>query len=178
MLLIVAAVVAAFFLGGGGSSNTRTTHTAGASPLASGAPAAPRFNLSLPSSWSAVPVSRLAGYPGHPVAVLLRKNRTGLVVITSARSNPKLGLAKLGPSLAKQIGARFPDAKTVLSRLVTLRAGPAFYYSFVRTKAGTVNGVLVVPAGAVTYQLNSVTPGDQPQAAKEIGQIFASFRLS
>ena len=178
LIVIAAAVGAAFLLGGGGSSNTQTTLTTGGSPLASGAPAAPRFNLSLPSSWSAVPASRLAAYRGHPVAVLLRKNRTGLVVVTSTRSNPKLGLAALGPSLAKQIAARFPDAKTVSAKLVTVRAGTAFYYSFVRTKAGTVNGVLVVPAGAVTYQLNSVTPGDQPQAAKEIGRIFVSFRLS
>jgi phage tail protein X len=178
VVMIVAAVVAAFLLGGGASSNTQTTLTARGSPLASGSQAAPRFNLSLPPSWSAVPASRLAAYPGHPVAVLLRKNRTGLIVITSSRSNPKLGLAALGPSLAKNIAARFPDAKTVSAKLVTVRAGTAFYYSFVRTKAGTVNGVLVVPAGKVTYQLNSVTPGDQPQAAKEVGQIFLSFRLS
>jgi hypothetical protein len=173
--LIVAAVVVAILVGSGGSSHKAKTLTAGG-PVP-GAPAAPAFNLSYPSSWSQVPASQLSAYPGKPVAVLLRKNRTGLIVITRARTNPKLGLPTLGPVLAKKISARFHDAKTVASRTIHVNAGRAFYYSFARTKAGTVHGLLVVPAGAVTYELNSVAPGDQPQAARDIGQIFRSFSL-
>jgi hypothetical protein len=174
VLVIVAAVVVAIVVGGGGSSNS--TLTAGG-PVGS-APTAPAFNVTFPSSWSAVPASQLSAYAGNPVAVLLRQGRTGLIVVTRARSNPKLGLTTLGSTLSKAIASRFPDAKTVTVKLVKVRSGDAFYYAFIRTKAGTVNALLVVPAGAITYELNSVVPGNQPDAAREVGQIFLSFGLS
>jgi hypothetical protein len=176
--VVVVAVLAALLLGGGnGSSSSSQTilRGGGSSP---GAPAAPRFNLSFPSAWTAVPVGQLATYAGHPVAVLLRAKHTGLIVITGARSNPSLTLTQLGPSISKKITSSFKDARTVSAKLVTVPAGKAFYYSFVRTKAGTVNALMVVPAGTITYQLNSVVPGDQPLAAREIGKIFLSFTLS
>lgn len=176
--VIGVAVILAFALGGGGSSNTSTTFSSNGSPPVAGAAAGPPFQLSLPATWSAVPASQLSAYAGDPIAVLLRANHTGVIVITAARSNPKLVLSSLGPLVAKRITSRFPDAKTVTAKIVAVRAGQAFYYSFVRTSARTVNAILVVPAGSVTYELNSVVPGDQTQAAKEIGQILLSFSIS
>jgi hypothetical protein len=174
--VIIVAVVVAILIGGSGSSNTQKTFTGGG-PAAS-APNATPFNVTFPFSWTAVPASGLAAYPGHPVAVLLRQDKTGLIVISRARSNPKLGLTTLGPTLAKAITGKFSDAKSVTSKIVKVGSGQAFYYALVRTKAGTVNALLIVPAGAVTYELNSVVPGNQPVAAREVGRIFLSFNLS
>jgi hypothetical protein len=175
--VIAVAIVVAIVVGSGGSANTQTTFQGGGPTPGASGPAAAPFHLSFPSSWSAVPASGLAKYPGSPAAVLLRQARTGLIVVTRARTNPKLSLSALGASIAQQISARFHDARTVGTKLVKVKAGKALYYAFLRTQAGTVNAVLVVPAGAYTYELNSVVPGNQPHAATEVGQIFLSFKL-
>lgn len=170
VILAVVAVILVLVLHTGGSSNQQNSAQGGGPTLP--------FNITFPPSWTPVHHGQLATYPGNPVMVLLRENHTGVVVITRARSDPKLGLSTLGPTVAKRIADRFPDTRTTASKLINVRSGKAFYYSFVRTQAGTVNALLVVPAGAVTYEFNSVTPGNQSQAAKEVGQIFASFRAT
>jgi hypothetical protein len=82
---------------------------------------------------------------------------------------------KFSADLTRELDRRLPDFQRRSSRVVRVRSGSAFFYSYVRRRKGTVHTVTVVPAGNRSFAVDTVTPGGDEQAAREAAQMILSF---
>lgn len=134
------------------------------------------FKVALPPGWRALRSEELAALPGRPLGVLRRTDGKGFVVIR--REGPAArDFTKLSRDLDRELGRRLRDFKRQSARTVKVRAGRAFFYSYVRERRGTVHSIVIVPAGARSYALNTVAQGGENVVAREIGRIVVSFDL-
>jgi len=169
VLVAAAAVAVAVVLvtgGGGGSTKGGTVKGAGAKANA--------FTISYPASWKPVAKDKLAGLPGKPLAVIRRTDGKGYVVIRREPGHVK-NLNNLGASLTKDLKKRIPDFTPRTSKVLTIKAGPALFASYIRKKTATVNSVVVVPAGKRTFSINTVSRGGANDVARDIGRMILSF---
>jgi hypothetical protein len=132
------------------------------------------FNISYPKTWSPLPKGKLASLPGHPAAVLRRNDGNGLVVIRRQQGSPPADLNMLGADFARQLRRRDPSLKLHTQKIVRIRSGDALYSSYT-SKKGTVQSVVVVPAGNHTFTINTLSPGGADNVAREIGRMILSF---
>lgn len=129
------------------------------------------WSISAPRGWHAVALK-------DGGAVLQRADHRGTVVVRPA------GAVKLGyPALVKQLAAslkrRFTDVQTADVRTAPLGTGTGLLYSFVRTRARTVQAIAIAPAGpSRSYVLNVVAPGGAAPVVREMAAMVRSFRLS
>jgi hypothetical protein len=129
------------------------------------------WSISAPRGWQAVALK-------DGGAVLQRADHRGTVVVRPA------GPVKLAyPALVKQLAAslkhRFTDVQTADVRTAPLGTGTGLLYSFVRTRARTVQAIAVAPAGPQrSYVLNVVAPGGAAPVVREMAAMVRSFRLA
>jgi hypothetical protein len=166
-LAVGAAVAAVVVFTGGGSDK-------GSGGTVSG-PKDSAFQISYPNSWSPLGKDKVAGLPGHPLAVIRRNDGKGVVIVRREQGTPPANLDKLGTDLGRQLKKRLPDLKLRSSKTVKLRSGNALFTSYIRKKTGTVQSVVVVPAGRKTFTLNTVSRGGADNVAREIGRMILSF---
>jgi hypothetical protein len=129
------------------------------------------WSIAAPRGWHAVALK-------DGGAVLQRADHRGTVVVRPA------GAIKLPyPALVKQLAAslkhRFTDVQTADVRTAPLGTGTGLLYSFVRTRARTVQAIAVAPAGpGRSYVLNVVAPGGAAPVVREMAAMVRSFRLA
>jgi hypothetical protein len=135
------------------------------------------FALEYPETWTPTSKTKLASYPGSPLLVLERKGNSGLFVV---RKESKAAPTKksFGDELDKEIGDRVPDYEPGTVRTVKTAAGPAFYFSYARTDAGTANSIVVVPDGSSSFVLESASAANDRDAAKDIAAMIGSFGVN
>jgi hypothetical protein len=165
VVLGAAALIATQLLSGDGKSG----HT----PAIDGPKAAP-FHLEYPKSWKPLTGAQLVQLPGRPLAVLRRTDGHGTFVV-ARRAALTTPLERLPSELKVSLAKQFPDFREIGAKLVTLHGTRALVYTFARTKTGTAQSVVVVPAGDHSFTLNAVVPPQSPQTAREVGAIIASF---
>jgi hypothetical protein len=171
VLLVVAvvalAVVVFLLLRGGGNDGPKTL---GGSP-------AP-FSIVYPSTWKPFNQAELAAFNQPPVAVLRQKDGKGILVL---RVEKPFGgnLQKFALDLRKELDKRLNDFREVRTRVIKTEAGNAFFYSYIRTKRGTVHTIVVIPAGNQrSYALSSVSQPGANDVARDIGRMVTSFSLT
>jgi hypothetical protein len=132
------------------------------------------FTLEYPDAWKPISKERLALFPGSPLLVLEREGNSGLFVV---RKEDKAAPTKqsFGDELDKEISDRVPDYKPGTVRTVKTSAGPAFYFSYARTDAGTANSIVVVPDGSASFVLESASAANDQDAAKDVADMISSF---
>jgi hypothetical protein len=135
-----------------------------------------KFTLAYPDGWKPIPEKRLSKLPGKPLAVIRRDDGKGFVVLRREKQAPR-DFKVFSAQLTGALKARVPDFQKQSSRVVRIRAGEAFFYSYIRRKAGTVHSVVVVPAGKRSYALNTISRGGSEQVARETARIILSFDL-
>jgi hypothetical protein len=148
-----------------------------------GSPDAPRattidggdFSIAFPAGWSAVKADQLAKLPGRPAAMVRRADRQGTVVVRRKAAPKDQSLRALTASLTKQLDRRFPDFRFVSSRVVRLRAGNAFLYTFLRTGAKVAQSIAIVRVGKTSFTLDAVAAAGDTRAAREVAAIVRSF---
>jgi hypothetical protein len=166
-LAVAAAGVAILVFTGGGNDKKSGGTVSGPKDSA--------FHISYPASWSPLGKDKVAGLPGHPLAVIRRSDGKGVVIVRREQGTPPANLDKLGTDLGRQLKKRMPDLKLRSSKTVKLRSGNALFTSYIRKKTGTVQSVVVVPAGRKTFTLNTVSRGGADNVAREIGRMILSF---
>ena len=155
--LAVLALLAAVRLFEGGS------HAAGSQAVFHGA----GFSIGIPSGW------RAARADGADV-MLRRTDGHGVVIVH--RTGPVQGdLRVVARDLTTELRRQIPGFRLVSARLGRVRAGGAFVYTFVRGTSGAAQSLALTKVGGVTYRIDSIVPGDAPDAAREAGAIVASF---
>jgi hypothetical protein len=132
------------------------------------------FTLEYPDTWTPVSKKELSLFPGSPLLVLERDGSSGLFVV---RREDKAAPTKqsFGDELNREIKDRVPDYKPGTVRAVQTGAGPAFYFSYARTQAGTANSIVVVPDGSASFVLESASPANDRDAAKDVAEMISSF---
>ena len=133
------------------------------------------FTLEYPDTWKPVSKEQLALFPGSPGSCRAR-GELGLFVV---RKESKAAPTKqsFGDELDKEIGDRVPDYEPGSVRTVKTAAGPAFYFSYARTQAGTANSIVVVPDGSSSFVLESASAANDRDAAKDVAAMIGSFGI-
>jgi len=132
------------------------------------------FTLEYPETWKPISKDQLALFPGSPQLVLEREGNSGLFVV---RRETKAAPTKksFGDELDKEISDRVPDYEPGSVSTVKTAAGPAFYFSYARTDAGTANSIVVVPDGSSSFVLESASAAKDRDAAKDVAAMIGSF---
>jgi hypothetical protein len=133
------------------------------------------FSIAFPAGWTAVKADQLAKLPGRPAAMVRRDDRHGTVIVRRKAAPQNQSLRALTKSLTTQLGRRFPDFRFVSSRVVRLRGGNAFLYTFLRTRAKVAQSIAIVRVGKTSFTLDSVVAASDVRAAREVAAIVRSF---
>ena len=132
---------------------------------------APGFTMSYPDGWE-----QLDRAPAGMAAGVRRED--GRAFLTVREEKPLAGDPdKLVGDLDGELGRRFGDFRKGTAQVVELEAGQAISYTYARTRVGTANGVLLVPAGDRSYVIDTVVAAGANDAARELGAIVRSFDL-
>ena len=132
------------------------------------------FTLEYPDTWKPIATDKLAQFPGSPQLVLDRDGG-GQFVVIHKQSKAAPTQKSFGDELDKEISNRLPDYQPGTVSAVKTAAGPAFYFSYARTKAGTANSIVVVPDGKSSWVLESTSAANDRDAAKDIAAMIGSF---
>jgi hypothetical protein len=171
---IAVAVLLVALVAAGGAFAVTKLHGGHNAPAFAGGPTSAPFKIARPNGWQSVAPAKLATLKGSPLAVLRRGDGKGLVVI-NARPKTATNLKGFSQQLDTQLAKRLPDFKRLSARTVTVRAGQAFLYTYLRSSKRTVNTVVVVPGKTRTYVLNAIVPTGARTAARQVGAMLASF---
>jgi hypothetical protein len=132
---------------------------------------APGFTMSYPDGWEQVEPA-----PAGMQAVLRREDGKAFLVVRE--EGPLKGdIARLTKGLDRELERRFEDFTKTDARIVELEAGRAFSYTYARTREGTANSAVLVPAGDRSYAIDTVVFAGADGAAREVGAIVRSFDL-
>jgi hypothetical protein len=135
------------------------------------------FTLTYPEGWIPLSKQELEGLQGSPVAGVRRKDREGIVIL-NRQEHVTRDLDQLTRQLDRKLKKRIPDFEKVSSKVVSVKAGRAFMYSYVRKRKGTAHSVVVVPAGSGGYTLNVVVAGGTEDVARQAASMIRSFDAS
>jgi hypothetical protein len=133
------------------------------------------FALAYPGGWAPLPAEQLAKIDGRPVAVVRRADGAGTVVVRRKAAPKDQSLRALTRGLTAGLERRFPDFRFVSARVVPIRGGDAFLYTFTRTSAKTAQSIALVRVGAANYTVDGVARTGDPRAAREVAAIVRSF---
>ena len=133
------------------------------------------FALGYPAGWSPTRADELAKLPGHPAAIVRRKDGKGVVVVRRKAAPRDQSLKALTRDLSAGLEKRFDDFRFVSSRVTRVRAGDAFLYTFLRTRQKTAQSIALVRVGKTNFTLDAVAASGDPEAAREVAAIVRSF---
>ena len=132
------------------------------------------FHLRYTHDWQKLSPGQLRALSNVPLAMLRQNNGKGVIVIRRDKRAVSLD-KRFASELDRQLRARLPDYRLISARIVSTRAGGAFYFAYVRLRRGTLHTVLIVPAGDHSYVLDTVSNPGAGDVSKEIGKIIGSF---
>jgi hypothetical protein len=135
----------------------------------------PGFALAYPAGWAPTNGGSLAKLPGHPAALVRRADGKGVVVVRRKAAPRNQSLKALTADLGKGLTKRFPDFRFVSARVMRVRGGNAFLYTFVRTRAKTAQSIALVRVGKANFTLDAVASSGDVRAAREVAAIVRSF---
>jgi len=135
----------------------------------------PGFALAYPKGWAPQRAEQLAKLPGHPAAVVRRADGKGVVIVRRKAAPRDQSLRALTRDLNGGLAKRFSDFRFVSSRVVRVRAGNAFLYTFVRTEQKTAQSIALVRVGKANFTLDAVAGAGDTRAAREVAAIVRSF---
>jgi hypothetical protein len=133
------------------------------------------FALAFPAGWNAVPAEQLAKLPGRPAAMVRRADGHGTVIVRRKAAPKDQSLRALTKDLTARLGKGFSDFRFVSSRVVPVRGGDAFLYTFLRTRSKVAQSIAIVRVGKTSFTLDAVAATGDERAAREVAAIVRSF---
>ena len=106
---------------------------------------------------------------------MLERPGRGVVIVKTGPAPEDQSLKQLTSGLMSRLKQRFPDFRFVSGRVQRLRGGPAYLFTFVRTKQGTAQSIALIRLGGVFYTIDTVTKSGETAAASEAAGIVRSF---
>lgn len=133
------------------------------------------FTLRYPKTWKKVQPQDLGLEQGVPLAAIRRSDGGGFLAVQEQQGKLEDSTKKISEDLTKRLEKQIKDFRFVRSDNVKLPAGDALSYTFIRSRTGQVQNLVVLPKAGVTYTLNSIVAGKAEKAATEVGQMVRSF---
>jgi hypothetical protein len=169
VLFVLAAVVSFGIVRGTGDDAEKT-----AAKSSVAGPNGTTYRIPVAQGWQSLKGEALAEQPGDPLTVLRRQDGKGFLVIRAEGRAPA-SFAAFTKELDREFKKRIPDFQRRSTRTLRIKAGPAYFYSYIRKEQGTVHSVVLVPAGQRSYVLNTIAPGGEDEIAKQLGRMIVNF---
>lgn len=135
----------------------------------------PGFALAYPAGWTPLSADELARAKGSQAAVLRKGDGTGTVVVRRKPAPRDQSLRALTGDLTKGLERRFPDFRFISARVVPIRGGKAFLYTFTRTDAKIAQSIALIRVGKANFTIDAVARSGQTRTAREVAAIVRSF---
>jgi len=175
-LTVAIAILAVLLVGGedDGGSGAGASRPQGSQVLAGSGGAG--FELVYPRGWSELPEGSLGRGAERAVAGVKRDDGQGLLLVQRRGAlEGQPSPADIARDLDRRLRRQFKDFRRVGSETVELAGGEALSYTFVRTRTGRVQNIVVLSEEKRTWTLNSVLPAGADDAAREVATMIRSF---
>lgn len=133
------------------------------------------FVLHYPTGWTRLTAPQLAKIANVPAAGLIAEGGRALLLVRPKKPLTQ-SLSTLSSQLTRSLSASFTDFKLLSTGTIRTLAGPAWVYTFERTKHGLVQSEVVISTSKVAYEIDIALRGGADRAAAEIGEIVRSFQ--
>jgi hypothetical protein len=133
------------------------------------------FVLHYPKGWARLTAVQLAKITNPPAAGLIADGGKALLLVRPKKPLTQ-PLSTLSTQLTRSLSASFTDFELLSTGTITTLAGPAWVYTFERSKHGLVQTEVVVSTNSVAYEIDIALRGGADRAARQIGEIVHSFQ--
>jgi hypothetical protein len=133
------------------------------------------FVLHYPTGWTRLTAPQLAKIANVPAAGLIAEGGRALLLVRPKKPLTQ-SLSTLSSQLTRSLSTSFTDFKLLSTGTIRTLAGPAWVYTFERSKHGLVQSEVVISTSKVAYEIDIALRGGADRAAAEIGEIVRSFQ--
>jgi hypothetical protein len=133
------------------------------------------FVLHYPQGWTQLTASQLAKIANVPAAGLISEGGRALLLVRPKKPLTQ-SLSTLSTQLTRSLSSSFADFKLLSTGTTRTLAGPAWVYTFERSKHGLVQSEVVISTSTVAYEIDIALRGGANRAAGQIGEIVHSFQ--
>lgn len=133
------------------------------------------FMLHYPKGWTRLTAPQLAKIANAPAAGLIADGGRALLLVRPKKPLTQ-PLSTLSSQLTRSLSSSFTDFKLLSTGTIRTFAGPAWVYTFERTKHGLVQSEVVISTSKVAYEIDIALRGGADRAAAQIGEIVRSFQ--
>lgn len=133
------------------------------------------FVLHYPTEWTQLTAAQLAKISNVPAAGLVAEGGKALLLVRPKKPLTQ-SLSTLSTQLTRSLSSRFADFKLLSTGTTRTLAGPAWVYTFERSKHGLVQSEVVIATSKAAYEIDIALRGGANRAAGQIGEIVHSFQ--
>jgi hypothetical protein len=133
------------------------------------------FVLHYPTGWTRLGAPQLAKIANVPAAGLIAEGGRALLLVRPKKPLTQ-SLSTLSSQLTRSLSSSFTDFKLLSTGTIRTLAGPAWVYTFERSKHGLVQSEVVISTSKVAYEIDIALRGGADRAAAELGEIVRSFQ--
>jgi hypothetical protein len=133
------------------------------------------FVLHYPSDWTRLTAAQLARSANPPAAGLAAERGKVLLLVRPEKPLTQ-SIGTLSAQLTSSLRSRYADFKLLSSGTTRTLAGPAWVYTFERTRHGLVQSEVVISTARAAYELDIALRGGANRAARQMGEIVHSFQ--
>ena len=133
------------------------------------------FVLHFPEGWTQLTAAQLARISNVPAAGLIAEGGRALLLVRPKKPLTE-PLTALSSQLTTSLRSRFPDFKLLSSGTTRTLGGPAWVYTFERSKQGLVQTEVVISTSKAAYEIDIALHSGVKRAGGQIGEIVHSFQ--
>lgn len=133
------------------------------------------FVLHYPTGWTQLTASQLAKIANAPAAGLIAEGGKALLLVRPKQPLTQ-SISTLSTQLTKSLSSSFADFKLLSTGTIRTLAGPAWVYTFERSRHGLVQSEVVISTSKVAYEIDIALRGGANVAAGQISEIVHSFQ--
>jgi hypothetical protein len=133
------------------------------------------FVLHYPSDWTRLTAAQLARSANPPAAGLAADAGKVLLLVRPEKPLTQ-SISTLSAQLTSSLRSRYADFKLLSSGTTRTLAGPAWVYTFERTRHGLVQSEVVISTARAAYEMDIALRGGANRAARQMGEIVHSFQ--
>jgi hypothetical protein len=134
------------------------------------------FVLHYPKGWARLTGKQLAKIANVPAAGLISEGGRALLLVRPKRPLTQ-SLSTLSAQLTRSLSSRFSDFKLLNTGTTRTLAGPAWVYTFERSKHGLVQSEIVISTDKAAYEIDIALRSGAGRAAEQVGEIVHSFQI-
>jgi hypothetical protein len=132
------------------------------------------FTLHYPKGWRVMSAAQLAKAGSGAAAGIVSEGGRAVLLVRPKKPLTQ-PISKLSEQLTRSLSSRFTDFKLLSVGTTTTLAGPAWVYTFERSRVGLVQSEVVVSTKGAAYEIDVALHAGADRAASQIGEIIHSF---